>query len=387
MANVKISELMPATTPLAGTEATPIVQGGVTVRAPASAFGPVLPLTVANGGTGIGSGTSGGVPYFSAAGTISASGVLTLNRIVLGGGAGAAPTVLGSLGTSTTVLHGNAGGAPTFGAVSLTADVSGTLPIANGGTGQTSANPALNALLPNQSGQSANVLTSDGTDASWQAAGGGSALPYKVAFGSFDDTGAPVGVPQGIDSAIPQETEGLFEINYEDDYFFTVDAIVANTFGNSSTASVLITSLGDDATSSLIQTIDGAGTGHFSSFSIVVFGAPLPTTDVAPVLDELEIADPNIILSWSKAFFVAEAVGRYDIYRIDAQTLQGQVNFAPNPTIGDLVLYSDVDSDTFSFEDTEPPAYLTTQYAYYVRAVGADIGELNSEIQLSPSVS
>jgi hypothetical protein len=38
-------------------------------------------------------------------------------------------------GTSTTVLHGNASGAPTFGAVSLTADVSGTLPIANGGTG------------------------------------------------------------------------------------------------------------------------------------------------------------------------------------------------------------------------------------------------------------
>jgi hypothetical protein len=40
-------------------------------------------------------------------------------------------------GTSTTVLHGNASGAPTFGAVSLTADVSGTLPVANGGTGLT----------------------------------------------------------------------------------------------------------------------------------------------------------------------------------------------------------------------------------------------------------
>jgi hypothetical protein len=40
-------------------------------------------------------------------------------------------------GTSTTVLHGNASGAPTFGAVSLTADVSGTLPVSNGGTGLT----------------------------------------------------------------------------------------------------------------------------------------------------------------------------------------------------------------------------------------------------------
>lgn len=59
---------------------------------------------------------------------------LTANRIVLGNGSSSV-TVLGSLGTSTTVLHGNAGGAPSFGAVSLTADVSGVLPIANMATG------------------------------------------------------------------------------------------------------------------------------------------------------------------------------------------------------------------------------------------------------------
>ena len=84
-------------------------------------------------------GTSGGIPYFSSGTAWASSGVLTASRLVLGGGAGAAPTVLGSLGTTTTVLHGNAAGAPTFGAVSLTADVSGTLPIANGGTGTSTA--------------------------------------------------------------------------------------------------------------------------------------------------------------------------------------------------------------------------------------------------------
>jgi hypothetical protein len=92
-------------------------------------------LPVANGGTGIGSGTSGGIPYFNATNTMQSSGALTANRLVLGGGAGAAPTVVGSLGTTTTVLHGNAAGAPTFGAVSLTADVTGTLGAGNGGTG------------------------------------------------------------------------------------------------------------------------------------------------------------------------------------------------------------------------------------------------------------
>ena len=81
------------------------------------------------------SATSGGVAYFSSTTVMASSGLLTANAIVLGGGAGAAPTTLGSLGTTTTVLHGNAAGAPTFGAISLTADVSGILPPANGGTG------------------------------------------------------------------------------------------------------------------------------------------------------------------------------------------------------------------------------------------------------------
>ena len=43
------------------------------------------------------------------------------------------------------------------------------LPIANGGTGQTTANAALNALLPSQTGNSGEFLTTDGTDASWGA--------------------------------------------------------------------------------------------------------------------------------------------------------------------------------------------------------------------------
>lgn len=88
-------------------------------------------VPVGMGGTGITSGTSGGIPYFASSSTLASSAALTANRIVLGGGAGVAPTVLGSLGTTSTLLHGNAAGAPSFGAVALATDVSGTLQAAN----------------------------------------------------------------------------------------------------------------------------------------------------------------------------------------------------------------------------------------------------------------
>ena len=81
--------------------------------------------------------TSGGVMYASSTSAVASSALLAANQIVLGGGAGTAPATLGSLGSTTTVLHGNAGGAPSYGAVSLTADVTGTLAKGNGGTGTT----------------------------------------------------------------------------------------------------------------------------------------------------------------------------------------------------------------------------------------------------------
>ncbi len=48
-------------------------------------------LPVGNGGTGISTGTSGGVPYFSASNTIASSAALAANALVIGGGAGVAP--------------------------------------------------------------------------------------------------------------------------------------------------------------------------------------------------------------------------------------------------------------------------------------------------------
>lgn len=46
-------------------------------------------------------------------------------------------------------------------------EVSGTLPVGNGGTGQTSTSNAFNALAPSQTGNGGKVLKTDGSAVSW----------------------------------------------------------------------------------------------------------------------------------------------------------------------------------------------------------------------------
>lgn len=63
-------------------------------------------LTVANGGTGITSGTSGGIPYFSSSSSIASSAALASGSLVVGGGAGVAPSSI-TLGGDCTFTSPN----------------------------------------------------------------------------------------------------------------------------------------------------------------------------------------------------------------------------------------------------------------------------------------
>jgi hypothetical protein len=106
-------------------------------------------LAVANGGTGLTSGTSGGVLAFTASGTLASSSALESNAIVVGGGAGAAPStittgtgVVTALGVNTGtagafVVDGGALGTPSSGTVT---NLTGTASInINGTVGATTA--------------------------------------------------------------------------------------------------------------------------------------------------------------------------------------------------------------------------------------------------------
>jgi len=96
-------------------------------------------LPVANGGTSLTTLTANALYVGNGTSAPAAVAVGTNNQF-LKGSTGAAPAFgtatlasadFANQGTTTTVLHGNAAGNPSFAAVSLTADVSGLLPIAN----------------------------------------------------------------------------------------------------------------------------------------------------------------------------------------------------------------------------------------------------------------
>jgi hypothetical protein len=122
-----------------GTTGSPTTQDGAITTGDCLKWGPGVQdagSACGTGGSGIsfpqtiaGTVTSGGIPYFNSTVQMSSSALLTQNALVVGGGAGAAPAALASLGTATTVLHGNASAAPTYAAVNLATDVSGTLPV------------------------------------------------------------------------------------------------------------------------------------------------------------------------------------------------------------------------------------------------------------------
>jgi len=121
-------------------------------------------LPVANGGTGLTGGTSGGLPYFSAASTLASSGVLAANALVIGGGAGAAPSttttgtgILTFLGTPSSsnlaaaVTDETGSGALVFGT-----SPSLTTPALSGETFSTNA-----AVTAGTNAQGQGALTSD----------------------------------------------------------------------------------------------------------------------------------------------------------------------------------------------------------------------------------
>ena len=71
--------------------------------------------------------------------------------------------------------------------------LTGTIDIANGGTGQTTANAAFNALVPSQTGNTGKYLTTNGTDTSWATNPLGTVTSVAATAGTgISVTGSPI---------------------------------------------------------------------------------------------------------------------------------------------------------------------------------------------------
>lgn len=174
--------------------------GPITTSGTITLSGTLIPT---NGGTGISTYTVGDILYASASNTL---------------------TTLSSVATGNAIISGGVGGAPSWGKIGLTTHVSGTLPVANGGTGITSFGTGVaTALGQNVTGSGGIVLDTSPSLTTPLTTGGINA----------DATGVMVGL-QGIASStfiysIGRVSNG-FRLSTLDDFRFFTGAS-SNTTG------------------------------------------------------------------------------------------------------------------------------------------------------------
>lgn len=143
---------------------------------------------------------SGGTTGFNfTGGPVTTTGTMTMSGTlsIANGGTGqtSGPAALSALGMSVNVSGGSTGfnfsGGPVTSAGTMT--MGGTLGIGNGGTGANSSAAAINNLLPGQGGNNGKVLTTDGSNVFW---GGGSYTLGGVGTAVFGTYQVTINTPQ-----------------------------------------------------------------------------------------------------------------------------------------------------------------------------------------------
>lgn len=149
-------------------------------------------VNVAKGGTGIASGTSGGIPFFNSSTSIGSSAALTANAVVIGGGAAVTPATITADSASSGHFLASTASSPAFRQI-VTNDLSGVLPIEKGGTGTTAG-----ASGGSPGGSSGQIQFNNSS-----SFGGASLI-------STDSNGLRLGIGPGVLSTVSLDVAGSF---------------------------------------------------------------------------------------------------------------------------------------------------------------------------------
>lgn len=152
---------------LAAWDGSDFVKVASTVVSASSLTGTVA---VANGGTGLTAGTSGGILAYTATGTLASSAALAANKMVIGGGAGVVPATTSVFGTAAAVTSGTYAQAVGYADTVVALGNTGTainLDVVSGNvfTATLTGNATITLRYPVATGSSSFtlILTNDGT--------------------------------------------------------------------------------------------------------------------------------------------------------------------------------------------------------------------------------
>jgi hypothetical protein len=193
------------------------------------------------------------------ANAIAANGNLTCAALTLAG------AQFANQGSTTTVLHGNAAGNPSFAAVSLSADTTGTLTVAKGGTG---AAPGADDQL---------LVSDSSSGATWRTlttcTGTGKAITYDAAANTFG-CNTISGTVSSVATTSPI-TGGTFTTTG------TIACATCVTSAASLTSNALVLGAGSQATAAAASLGTTTTVLHGNAAGAPTFGAVALATDVS----------------------------------------------------------------------------------------------------------
>jgi hypothetical protein len=226
--------------------------------------------------------------------------------VAAGTGGGTVTSVTGSGGTTGLTLSGG----PITSTGTLT--IGGTLAIANGGTGQTTANAALNALLPNQATNSGKVLSTDGTNTSWitvSGGGGGTVTGVTATFPATSTGGtAPIiGIANGSGACTTSTGSGA--LVFSTSPTLTTPILGTPTSGNFSTGTFTWPTFNQNTTgtaaglsTTLVATSGGTGQSSYAVGDLLYASTTTALSKLADVAtgNALISGGVGVAPSWGK---------------------------------------------------------------------------------------